>query len=187
MLTAVFVLVLAFCACNIVTEWLNRRTLSWKDRPISDYLADVPWAWVQDAGFAALAVALVLLSIAMPHPWVKTWLLLAVVGIFLVVGTAYAMLDKSGKTLADIKLAHKFGAALAFGGTTVALLMHSWHTGGLVFGAALAAPASVTAFFLLAREQTALAEKAYTACLMVSLGALAAPPIIERMVAAALP
>lgn len=167
-----FILISIFVSGNILTEWRNRKTLPWQTTPLSGYLADVPWAIVQDIGFFALATALLIIG----HTFTAAGISFFVGGIALVmvVVTRY-YIAFAGATPADnaiVERGHILSAGIAYTGAILGVLMTTWHTGGLANGAALAA---VAVAFLVNRfvpGNTKLEEASVAGCLMVSLYAM---------------
>ena len=164
-------LLTAFVVSNIAVEWLNRRQLSWKTEPLSSYLADVPYAWIQDTGYFMLAAVFFILSFTSRNGSVWILFLGTGVAVILVVLTKYYVDDPTHSISArqDAQHVHVICAGIAYICMTLALLIETWPLGGIARDAALAAPATAFLFYRFAPSQTALEEKAVTACLMVSL------------------
>lgn len=158
-----------FVAGNIATEWRNQKALPWASNPISAYLADVPWAIAQDAGFLALTIALFILSAPLTLAHIP--FLIAACALPFVVLTKYyiAFADTPATDKAIAERLHVILAGIAFTGTTVSLLLLTWHDVSLANGAAMAAVAVAFLFYRFAPSCTAVEEKAVTACIMVSL------------------
>jgi len=170
----ILTLVLFFIATNIITEFVNRKTLSPLTNPMSSYLAGVPLAWLQDLGFGALAVALLILPLIFPFSMLEiATFYLSAVAIAGVVGTKW-VIQESGNLAerALMERIHVICAGIAFAGTTLGLLLYTWPHDGLAFGAGVGAVISAALFARFAPKQTALEEKSYTALLMISLLAL---------------
>lgn len=162
-------LISAFVLGNILTEWRNRKMLPWTQNPISAYLADVPWAWMQDLGFFALASALFLMGDSLSPAGMA--FVVAGLALILVVVTKYyiAFSNASAIDKTEAEKIHIICAGIAFTGITVAMLMETWHTGDLAKDAALAAPGVAFLFYRFQPQKLALEEKFVGLCLMVSL------------------
>lgn len=170
MIKLIFALTIFFILTNVFTEWMNRGTLSWRTKPLSAYLAGVPYAWVQDVGYFGMAIGFLLLAWITGFPWGIAFLA-ATVTIPVVVITKYLIISQSANpTAVDIlNKAHDYSAGIAFLGATVGLWKITWAMGGIPFGAAAAAPAIALLFMRFEPEQTTYEEKSYTAALMVSI------------------
>src|SRR5574337_44090 len=153
-----FTLISMFVAGNVLTEWRNRKTLPWMSNPMSSYLAHVPWSWMQDVGFVALAAALALLSRGS-----------TLSGILFLLGTASLFMAVLNKYISTLSKFHKISAAVPYTSVNAALLVRAWNTGGVSKLFALAAIGVAFLFMRFAPSQTSLEEKAVTACLMVAL------------------
>ena len=158
-----FVLLSMFVAGNILTEWRNRKALPWMSNPMSAYLAGVPWAWVQDIGFVALAGALVLFSIGPLIPQIL--FLLGAVSLLMVVLTKY---------IASLSKFHKTSAALAFTSVIAGILVRTWHTGNIANSFAMASICVAFLFMRFAPKKTELEEKSVATCIVIALYALGA-------------
>lgn len=169
----ILILILFFITANVITEFVNRKALPPLSNPMSSYLAGVQLAWLQDAGFFALAAALPLVAGVFHDTVCSASLYVASFAILIVVATKW-IIHESGSTAeqALMERIHVVAAGVAFAGTNLALLIYTWHSGGLAFGAALAAPISATLFARFKPGATAVEEKSYTALLMLSLIAL---------------
>ena len=164
-----FTLLSIFVAGNVLTEWRNRKTLPWMSNPMSSSLAYVPWAWMQDLGFMALIIALLLLSVGLSLSQIP--FIIGACALFLVVLTKYLQ-PTDAKQQALIQRVHVLSAGVAFTAVTAGIILRTLHTWGLAKGAALAAIAVAFLFMRFAPKKTELEEKAVTACIIVALYAL---------------
>lgn len=161
---AILILVGLFIATNIAVEAYNVKAVNPLTSPISSYLAGVPFAWVQDAGFGCMAVALLLLGIT--HlPLAGILFLIAAAALPVVVWTKYRVVG--GQPV--FERYHVIAAGIAYVAITAALLVTTYRIGGLAFGAALAVPCIAFLFMRFRPDLTALEEKFCTVALMVSL------------------
>jgi hypothetical protein len=171
-MTTLFYLVIAFfVAANVAVEYRNRKSLPPFRSDLSAYLAGVPWFWLQDLGYLALAVCFPLIGERFGGLAVEILFDVSAFGLVVVVLTkdliAYSGLNPLVK--GDLEIAHVAAAGLTFGLLTVALLVHSWLEPSTTFVAALLAPLSAAAFNRLAPKKTALEEKAYTLFLLIAI------------------
>jgi len=171
MKTIIEVLVLFFIAANVITEWVNRKTLSPFTNPMSAYLAGVKWASLQVAGFLGLALALPLVARQFGDVPSFLSLGLADLAIVVVVATKWIIYESGNAAeKAALERVHVIAAGVAFAGTNLALLMYTWNHGPRwALFAALGAPVSAALFARFAPKQTSVEEKVYAALLMFSL------------------
>ena len=171
MITLFYVIIAFFIAANVAVEYRNRAILPPFRSDLSAYLAGVPWFWVQDLGYLALAVCLPLIGYWLGGLAVEVLCDVSAVGLVVVVVTkdliAYSKFNPLVK--GDLEIAHVAAAGLTFGLLTVALLVHSWLEPSTTFVAALLAPLSAAAFNRLAPNRTALEEKTYTLLMLVAM------------------
>lgn len=164
-----------FAATNVVVEYRNRKTLPVLSNPMSSYLAGHPLTWLQDAGFLIFAIVLPVVAYGMHKmeatEWVYPILYISSLALIGVVATKLEIDDKP-RLQSMLEKYHVLCAGAAFTGTTLALLLATYHIGGIAFGAALAAPISALLFYRFAPGKTAIEEKVYTILLLVSLTAL---------------
>lgn len=169
----ILVLTGIFIAANVYAEWLNRKTMPWWTNPLSAYLAAVPGARVQSAGYIVFAANMVLIAVARGRVVPAILLIGGAIALLNVVWTKWEALRKPSEQ-AQIMREHVLSAAIAFGLTTVAILTLAWGAAWTAFVLALAAPVSAGLFWWFERADTTLEEKTYTALLLTSLVVLIA-------------
>lgn len=169
--TILYAVIGFFVAANVAVEYRNRRLFPPFRDDLSEYLADVPWFWLQDAGYFALAFALPAIGFTLGGLWVEILFSVACVALVFVVLTKLVIhYGGVGPFVAgEMETAHLVSAGVAFGAITVALLIHSWLRPNITFVASLLAPLSAAAFNRLAPQRTAIEEKTYTLCLLIAI------------------
>lgn len=176
-----FALLVLFVGGNVWVESLNQgvtqangRVLDWWSNELSDYLANVKQAWVQDVTYIGLAIG----ELVMIHACKggRVWsiaLLCACVGLVSVVVTA--VLKARPGAPAWMEKAHVVSALVAFLSAIVAETAYLLHTPAvwLPVGGAVA----TVAFHYLAPTKGALAEKCLCAFVVAGLLVIVAPAL----------
>lgn len=171
MQTVVLILTLFFVAANVFTEYMRRKTDNPLQQPMSAYLTG-PYGVVQDYGFFALAIALVLLAVNALS--VFAWsvpLILAAVALAVVVKTKRMQIGADDVKRAALEKWHLAAAGVAFSGVTFAEFRGSL-TDEILFLFPLAAVCAAALFTLFRRTETAVLEKLYTILLICWITAL---------------
>lgn len=171
----ILALVAAFVAGNVYVEAVNETLgYKWWRNELSDYLAKVRLYWLQDAAYAGLALAEVLMIFT--HPGSKTYtiaLALAAAGLVSVVVSALVRkLPGVGKWAEKW---HVASAGVAFGAALVAEFVYLYDTPAVWI--VIAGLVSTMAWQRFAPQYPALEEKSLTAFVLAALVAIVGAPL----------
>ncbi len=166
-----------FVVTNVITEAANLKTMNPVHHFISDYLAHVKLSWLQDLGFLALALDMILVGTHFGHQgFMDTALYLASFAMVLMIPTkTLQKIDTTdSKTLkknAFLEMLHKIATATAFTLANYAIIRFAFQN-NLTFAlyTAIGGPLLILIYYHFWRDKfPGVEEKAYTAFLLSSI------------------
>lgn len=169
----IFALVIAFVAANVYVEAVNQGPSKWWRDPLSHYLVDVRYAWLQRLAYLGLVLAECLMIVSGYGRAESVALGVSAFGITGVVATKHPLIRRwLGGATRD---AHLTSAGLAFVAAVVFEFLVLLGTPSIWFP--IGAVLGTSTLAIRAPEQEAITEKTLTAFVLAGLIPIVAVPL----------